>query len=105
VAPGIHPLRGFDLANMTLIDGESGWIVVDPLSATEAARDHWTEGEEVDATLEITRGMFVDLIICNVGLRETLSSDDIALSGSRIDALRFFRLCSIPDRDFPIVTP
>ena len=29
VADGIHPLRGFDLANMTLIDGKTGWIVVD----------------------------------------------------------------------------
>jgi outer membrane murein-binding lipoprotein Lpp len=33
------------------------------------------------------------------------ASDDIALAGSRIDALRFFRLFSLPARDFPIVTP
>jgi alkyl sulfatase BDS1-like metallo-beta-lactamase superfamily hydrolase len=32
VVPGIHQLRGFDLANLTLIDGDSGWIVVDPLT-------------------------------------------------------------------------
>jgi len=38
VVPGIHQLRGHDLANMTLIDGESGWIVVDPLTAEETAR-------------------------------------------------------------------
>jgi alkyl sulfatase BDS1-like metallo-beta-lactamase superfamily hydrolase len=37
VAEGIHQLRGFDIANMTLIDGRSGWIVVDPLTAKEAA--------------------------------------------------------------------
>jgi alkyl sulfatase BDS1-like metallo-beta-lactamase superfamily hydrolase len=37
VVPGIHQLRGHDLANMTLIDGESGWIVVDPLTAKETA--------------------------------------------------------------------
>jgi hypothetical protein len=40
-----------------------------------------------------------------VGLRETLASDDIALSGSWLDALRFFGLFSIPARAFPIVTP
>ena len=38
VTEGIHQLRGHDLANMTLIDGESGWIVVDPLTAEETAR-------------------------------------------------------------------
>lgn len=37
VADGIHQLRGFDIANMTLIDGRSGWIVVDPLTSTESA--------------------------------------------------------------------
>ncbi|MFT5483012.1 MAG: alkyl sulfatase BDS1-like metallo-beta-lactamase superfamily hydrolase [Halieaceae bacterium] len=35
VTPGIYPLRGFDLSNMTLIDSDSGWIVVDPLTARE----------------------------------------------------------------------
>jgi alkyl sulfatase BDS1-like metallo-beta-lactamase superfamily hydrolase len=38
VTPGIYQLRGFDLANMTLIRGESGWIVVDPLTARQTAR-------------------------------------------------------------------
>jgi alkyl sulfatase BDS1-like metallo-beta-lactamase superfamily hydrolase len=37
VSDGIHQLRGFDIANMTLIDGQSGWIVVDPLTARETA--------------------------------------------------------------------
>ena len=38
VVDGIHQLRGFDLANMTLIDGEHGWIVIDPLTSEETAR-------------------------------------------------------------------
>ncbi len=38
VTDGIHQLRGFDIANMTLIDSNSGWIVVDPLTSTESAR-------------------------------------------------------------------
>ncbi len=37
VTPGIYQLRGFDLSNMSLIRGETGWIVVDPLTATETA--------------------------------------------------------------------
>jgi len=37
VAPGVHQVRGYDLANMTLIQGKTGLIVVDPLTARETA--------------------------------------------------------------------
>jgi alkyl sulfatase BDS1-like metallo-beta-lactamase superfamily hydrolase len=37
VTDGIYQLRGYDLSNMTLIEGETGWIVVDPLTARETA--------------------------------------------------------------------
>ena len=37
VAEGIYQLRGFDLANMTIIEGNSGWIIIDPLTSTETA--------------------------------------------------------------------
>ncbi len=35
VSDGIYQLRGFDLANTTLIKGETGWILVDPLTTLE----------------------------------------------------------------------
>ncbi|MFZ1866607.1 MAG: alkyl sulfatase dimerization domain-containing protein [Polyangiales bacterium] len=38
VTKGVYQLRGFDLANMSLIEGETGWIVVDPLTCEETAR-------------------------------------------------------------------
>jgi len=37
VAEGVYQLRGYDLSNMTIIEGESGWVVVDPLTAKETA--------------------------------------------------------------------
>ncbi len=37
VSDGIYQLRGFDVANMTLIEGKSGWIVVDTLTCRESA--------------------------------------------------------------------
>lgn len=37
VVPGIYQVRGFDLANMSFIRGDTGWIVVDPLTANETA--------------------------------------------------------------------
>ena len=38
VTDGIYQLRGFDIANMTLIEGKTGWIVVDTLTARESAQ-------------------------------------------------------------------
>ena len=38
VTDGIYQLRGFDIANLTLIEGKTGWIVVDPLSCRETAQ-------------------------------------------------------------------
>lgn len=38
VTEGIYQLRGFDLANMTLIEGETSWIVVDPLTTKETTK-------------------------------------------------------------------
>jgi alkyl sulfatase BDS1-like metallo-beta-lactamase superfamily hydrolase len=38
VIPGIYQVRGFDLANITFIKGDTGWIVFDPLTAAETAR-------------------------------------------------------------------
>ncbi|MBL6641518.1 MAG: MBL fold metallo-hydrolase, partial [PS1 clade bacterium] len=35
VTEGIYQVRGYDLANVTFIKGDTGWIVVDPLTATE----------------------------------------------------------------------
>ena len=32
VGPGIYQIRGYDLAQMTLIAGKTGWIIVDPLT-------------------------------------------------------------------------
>ena len=38
VMPGFYQVRGFDLANITFVKGETGWIVFDPLTAAETAR-------------------------------------------------------------------
>lgn len=38
VIPGIYQVRGFDLANITFIRGDTGWIIFDTLTARETAR-------------------------------------------------------------------
>ena len=38
VAEGIWQVRGYDISNITFIAGETGWIVIDPLTVEPAAR-------------------------------------------------------------------
>ena len=38
VVDGIYQIRSFDIANMTLVRGESGWIIIDPLTSSETSR-------------------------------------------------------------------
>jgi alkyl sulfatase BDS1-like metallo-beta-lactamase superfamily hydrolase len=37
VTDRIYQIRGYDLSNMTLIEGDTGWIIVDPLTTVETA--------------------------------------------------------------------
>jgi alkyl sulfatase BDS1-like metallo-beta-lactamase superfamily hydrolase len=37
VTPGIYQVRGFDLSNITFIEGERGYVVIDPLISAEPA--------------------------------------------------------------------
>ncbi len=37
VQDGIWQVRGFDLSNMTIIAGKTGWIIIDPLTTSEIA--------------------------------------------------------------------
>ena len=38
VVDGIYQIRSFDIANMTLIRGDTGWVIIDPLTSTESSR-------------------------------------------------------------------
>ena len=38
VTDGLYQLRGFDIANLTVIEGKSGLILIDPLTTAEVAR-------------------------------------------------------------------
>ncbi len=48
VTDNVWQVRGFDLSNMTIIRGATGWIVIDPLTGVETAR---AAMELVNATL------------------------------------------------------
>ncbi len=37
VCDGLYQVRSFDIANMTLIRGDRGWIIIDPLTSSESS--------------------------------------------------------------------
>ncbi len=38
VAPGLWQARGYDLSNITFIEGDKGWVIIDPLTSEACAR-------------------------------------------------------------------
>ncbi len=77
------------------------------LTLQNSVLHHRPIGEDTpaDATLKVTRPLFVDLLIGNAGLKALLFSDDIGFEGSRLDLIRFFGMLDKPEGRFNIITP
>lgn len=67
VTPGIYQLRGFDLANITLIQGKTGWILVDPLTTAPTARNALAFAREQLGDQKISAIMFTHSHIDHFG--------------------------------------
>lgn len=52
----IYQIRGFDLANMSLIKGDKGWIIIDPLTVKETAK----------TAMDLVRSKLGDIPVTNV---------------------------------------
>jgi len=87
VVDGIYQVRGYDLSNVTFVRGDTGWIVVDPLTSVETARaafDLVTDelGERPVAAVIYTHS-HVDHF---AGVRGIVSDDDVASGRVRVIA-------------------
>jgi alkyl sulfatase BDS1-like metallo-beta-lactamase superfamily hydrolase len=60
---------------------------------------------QANASLHLTHELFVRMLTGDAGLRETLTSDELEVTGSVLDLVRFFTLFSSQDGLFNIVTP
>ncbi len=60
---------------------------------------------DANATLTLTKGIFIKMIAGTAGVKDTLLSDDLKIDGSKIDLVRFFSLIDKAPGTFPIVTP
>ncbi len=91
VVDGVYQVRGYDLSNLTVIQGKTGWIVVDPLTARETAA----------AAMDLVRRHLGDQPVVAVifthshidhfgGVDAVLPADDAARAAVRVIAPRGF---------------
>lgn len=98
VVPGIYQVRGYDLANLTIIVGKTGWIIVDTLTCEETAR----------AALDFARQHLEPRLISAIvlthshidhfgGITGIISADQVARDGIQIVAPEGFMEESISE--------
>lgn len=76
VTDGIYQVRGFDLANISFIRGKKGWIVVDPLTATETAQAAFKLLQEKVEKAPVTAMIFTHSHIDHFGGAKGLVSQE-----------------------------
>jgi alkyl sulfatase BDS1-like metallo-beta-lactamase superfamily hydrolase len=60
---------------------------------------------DANATLTLTKPFLIKMLVGQAGVKDTLLSDDLKISGSKTDLIRFFSLFDKSFEAFPIVTP
>lgn len=89
--------------NLVLTDIKESYVLW-----TENAVLHFKRAEaasDANATLTLTKDIFIKMIAGTAGVKDTLLSDDLKIGGSKIDLVRFFSMIDKPKGIFPIVTP
>jgi len=87
--------------NLVLTDAKEQYVLW-----LENAVLHFRRGEpepDANATLALTRTILVKMIAGVAGVKDTIMSDDLKVTGSKIDLVRFFSLIDKPSGTFGIV--
>lgn len=87
VTPGIYQLRGFDLSVMSVIETDSGVIVVDPLVSVEVAAAAWQLYVEHRGARPIVAVIYTHSHVDHFGgVAGIVSSDDVTAGRVRVIA-------------------
>ncbi|MFC9915601.1 alkyl sulfatase C-terminal domain-containing protein [Streptomyces sp. NPDC127197] len=95
VVEGIYQVRGFDLSNMTLVEGEQDVLVIDPLLCAETAAAALAHDE---ATLRT-------VLLGATTPDELADRSDVEITGDPAKPAELLGHLGAPDPDFAIVTP
>jgi alkyl sulfatase BDS1-like metallo-beta-lactamase superfamily hydrolase len=78
VTAGIYQLRGFDLSNMTIVEGDTGVIVIDPLISRETAAAAFALYTEHRGRRPVTAMIYTHSHIDHFGgVKGIISQDDV----------------------------
>ena len=79
VTPGVYQVRGFDISNITFVEGERGFIVIDPLTSTEPAAAALALMRAHRGDKPVTAVIYTHSHVDHYGgVRGVLSEEDIA---------------------------
>jgi len=81
VVPGIYQLRGFDLSVMSVIEGDTGVIVIDPLISKETAAAAWALYQEHRGPRTVVAMIYTHSHIDHFGGVKGIITDDDVESG------------------------
>jgi linear primary-alkylsulfatase len=90
VVPGIHQVRGYDLANLSLIDGRTGWILVDPLGSRETSAAALALARQALGEKSVVAVIFTHSHVDHFGGIAGVLPDDATRAATRIIAPKGF---------------
>ena len=61
--------------------------------------------KDANAGIALTKGIFLKMMLGTAGISEMLTSDELKVSGSKLDLVSFFGLLDKPPETFPIISP
>ncbi len=82
VAEGIYQVRGYDVSNLTLIRGQTGWILVDPLTSQQTAQAALTLARRHLGALRITTVIFTHSHVDHFGGIDAVLGEQNEAQGS-----------------------
>ena len=78
VAPGVWQARGYDISNVTFVEGATGWIVIDPLTSEACARDCLALANEHLGTRPVTAVIYTHSHVDHFGgVRGVVAQQDV----------------------------
>lgn len=87
VTDRIYQIRGFDMANMTIIEGDAGFVIIDPLQTVEGASAGMKLVREHLGDKEVTALIYTHSHADHFGgVKGVISAEDVAERGVKIVA-------------------
>jgi alkyl sulfatase BDS1-like metallo-beta-lactamase superfamily hydrolase len=97
VTKGVYQVRGFDISNVTFIEGEKGFLVIDPLTSAQPAAAALKLMREHRGEKPVTGVIYTHSHVDHYGgVRGVISDDDIA-AGLRIVAPEGFLKAAVSE--------